>query len=221
MSLASFVLPFPLNLIWGFVKNIPWQVWAVLAAGIAFALWLGGHDRELTKKVTAERDTYWQAREKAANDRFAAAMDRKRAQISDLVLAGIEARDRLEGLIRAQAAIFDRDMTALKNRRPAYVTPLADSRCTVPRGFVLQWNAGAARANGSPGADDPAAADPGPELVEAPSGIALSAVADAVTDTQTALGQCRRQVTGWQEFYTTVLVPWHESLANTLKGATP
>ncbi len=219
MNLASFVLPFPLNLIWGFLKGIPWQVWAVLAAGIAFMIWLGAHDHALGAKVEGERDAYWGAREKAANDKYAADMNRKRGEIADLVLAGIAARDQLEATIRAQAASFDAEMTRIKNRRPAYVTPLADSRCVVPRGFVLQFNASASAANGSPGTHDPGPPEAGTELVDAPAGIALSAVSDAVTGTQQALGECRRQVTGWQQFYSTVLVPWHESLARTLKGA--
>lgn len=208
---------------WGIAKRVaslvPWQVW-VAAAAVALAwLWLGAHDRQLTEAVTAKRDAYWQGREKAANDRYAADMARKRAEVADLVLAGIAARDRLEAVIRAQAQSFDAEISRIKTRRPAYVTPLADSRCTVPRGFVLQFNAGAASANGARAPDAPGAADPRPDLVEAPAGIALSAVADAVTDTQRALGECRQQVTGWQRFYSEVLVPWHESLRNTLKGA--
>lgn len=205
----------------GFLKMIPWQVWAILGAAMSFWLWLGAHDAALTKKVTLDRDAYWQGREKAANDRYAADMNRKRAEVADLVLAGIALRDQLEGVIRAQAAAFQTEFDRLNNRRAAYVTPLADSRCVVPAGFVMQFDAGAAGANGKGAVHDPAAADPGPQLVDAPSGIALSRVSDAVTATQQALGDCRRQVSGWQSFYSTVLIPWHASLAKTLQGTPP
>lgn len=219
MSITSWVLPFPFNLIVGFISKIPWQVWAILGAGVAFMLWLGAHDRALTKKVTAERDTYWQGREKESNDRYAAEMNRKRGEVADLVLAGIAMRDKLEGLIRAQAAAFEVEFTKLNNRRPTYVTSLADSRCIVPAGFILQWDAGAAKANGAPEPDDPAATGPWPQLVDAPSGIPLSRVSEAGTATQQALGDCRRQVSGWQAYYSTVLVPWYDSLSAIVKGS--
>lgn len=218
MSLTSLVLPFPLNLIVGFLGKIPWQVWAILGVSVAFMLWLGAHDRALTKKVTAERDTYWQGREKEANDRYAAEMNRKRGEVADLVLKGIADRDALEKKLREQNAAAERKFTELENRRSAYVTPLADSRCIVPRGFVLQFNAGAAEANGAPEPHGSAAADPGADLVDAASGIPLSAVSRVATDTQAALGKCRTQVIGWQEHWANVLV-WYASLTEILKGS--
>lgn len=205
----------------GFLKMIPWQVWAILGAAMSFWLWLGAHDAALTKKVTLDRDAYWQGREKAANDRYAADMNRKRAEVADLVLAGIALRDQLEGVIRAQAAAFDARFTELKNRRAAYVTPLANRACTLTRGVVLQFNAGAAGANGAPEPFASRAANPGTEFVDAPAGVSLDTLTGAIEDTQRALGTCRRQVTGWQSFYSTVLVPWHASLAKTLQGTPP
>lgn len=213
-----------ITMAFGFLKAIPWKVWAVLGAVAAIWIWLGVHDRALTKRVEGERNAYWQGREKESNDRHADDMNRKRGEISDLVLKGIAEREALDKKLREQAAADAEKFEKLKNRRPDYVTPLADSRCALTRGFVLQFNAGAAAANGTPDPHDPAAPQAGAELVDAPAGVPLSTASGAVSDTQAALGQCRRQVTGWQEHWAQVEA-WYASLLRILtapqQGLTP
>jgi hypothetical protein len=208
-----------LLMVWGFLKRIPWQVWAVLAAGLAFMIWLGVHDHALTKKVTLERDTYWQGREKEANDKYAADLNRKRGEISDLVLKGLADRDALEKKLHDQAMAADVKFNELKNRRSNYVTQTANSRCDLTRGVILQFNSGAARANGAPEPVDSRATDPGADLVDRSAGVSLDTLSAGIESTQKALGKCRNQVIGWQQFWSTVVVPWHDSLARTLKGS--
>lgn len=71
--------------------------------------------------------------------------------------------DRVQ-IVLAQGAVITKEV-------PIYVTPIADARCTVPVGFVRLHDAAA---QGSALSAAPGAA------VDAPSGLALSAVASTV-----------------------------------------
>lgn len=207
---------------WGVVSRIarliPWQVWAAL--GVLVAFW--GHGRYVehatTQRVALEVNATWQKRMATAKANFAAEMDRMRGNVSDLVLAGISERDARDRQLRDVLAQMDQDFVDLKNRRPSYVTSKAIADCTLTRGVVLQFNTGAARANGAP---RPASApEPAPGLVDEPAGIALDRYTGAVEDTQLALGTCRVQVTGWQQHWVGVTA-WYDKLRATLNQCFP
>lgn len=74
---------------------------------------------------------------------------------------------------------------------PIYVTPAADARCVVPVGFVRLHDAAAQ--NRPP-------ARPA-EPVDAPSGVALSAVADTVAANYGDCTVWRLRLIGWQDWY--------------------
>lgn len=80
-----------------------------------------------------------------------------------------------------------REVTRFITREvPVYVTVQADAECTVPVGFVRLHDHAAA-------GDMPGVSDPAGLSHDAPSGLALSAVAGAVTDNYgTCLGEIAR-----------------------------
>lgn len=207
----------------GVLAKVPWWVWAIAGAALALWLYTGYVDRRGRADERVKVNAEWEKRSAAAEARFAAAMDRKRGEVSDLVLAGIAIKDSHARELRDRELEHEVRFEELRKRRPSYVTEKAVAGCTLTRGVVLQFNSGAARANGAP---DPApAAEPAPGLVDEPAGIALDRYTGAVEDTQSALGTCRGQVQGWQRHWVDVTA-WYSSLARILdacfpKGATP
>lgn len=201
--------------IWRF---FPWQAWAIAAAIAAAWLWLGWHDHSLRAEERTEVNAQWEERQREAQAKFDAAMDVKRGEVSDLVLAGLARRDAHAGELRQSQADHDAKFAALAARRPTYVTQKAVADCSLTRGVVLQFNAGAARANGA--VDPPSASQPGADAVDAPARIALDRYTRAVEDTQSALGTCRLQVTGWQQHWVDVGL-WYASLARILDTCFP
>jgi hypothetical protein len=75
-----------------------------------------------------------------------------------------------------------------------YVTPLADTRCVVPAGFVQHHDAAWGLS------DLPAAA---PQLVDKPSGIPLSRVESVVSENAGICQEWRSEAIGWRDWYRT------------------
>jgi hypothetical protein len=75
---------------------------------------------------------------------------------------------------------------------PVYVSPSANAHCTVPVGFVLLHDAAA---SGAPAGTAGNLDAPAP-------GVALTDVANAVTENYGSCQILAEQVKGWQEFYT-------------------
>lgn len=159
---------------------------AAAAVVAVLALWWGHNylvDRDVkaaVKAALAENNAAWQDREDKARAGFDVAIHKKRQEVADLVLQQQE--------INAQwQAVYNRvnaDRAAVLARRieevPRYVTPLADSRCIVPAGFLLHTARAIDAANGNPGVgrQEPAEAVPQETvgLVDRPSGVPLSTV---------------------------------------------
>lgn len=85
-----------------------------------------------------------------------------------------------------------------------YVPQAADDRCIVNRGFVLQHDLAA-----RPDAAIPAAAAGGGP-VEAPSGVALSAVAETVTANYGTAYAWRAEALAWREWYVRQKAEWEK-----------
>jgi len=83
---------------------------------------------------------------------------------------------------------------------PVHVTPVADAKCVVPTGFVLIHNAAV------DGLSPPPA--PADGTSDAPSGVALSEVAETVADNYGTCHELRQQVIGWQGWYAREKVLW-------------
>jgi len=99
---------------------------------------------------------------------------------------------------RAETRIVYRTIT---ERIPVYVTPEIDRAYPVPYGFVRLHDAAAV---GAP----PALSDGTGQPDDAPSGVAISAVAGTVTGNY---GQCyawRDQLIGWQDWYRQQQAAW-------------
>jgi hypothetical protein len=201
--------------IWRFV---PLWAWVAAAALVSGWLWLGWHDHAIRTEVRAEVDSEWAEKQRAAQAAFDAKMQAKRGEVADLVLAGVVRRDAHAAELRQAQADHDERFAALAARRSVNVTQKAIADCSLTRGVVLQFNAGAARANGA--SDAAAAPDAGAASVDASAGVALDRYARAVEDTQSALGTCRLQVTGWQKHWADVTA-WYASLAHVLDTCFP
>jgi hypothetical protein len=217
------------------VKLIPWgrwETWAVIGvvlAAIGFKFWIGYHDAELARvaaadqaKAVAARDKHCQDREDESNARYRAALAILEAELATAKAAAeAAAKDLADALARAKA---ERARTGkeLEDARSRNVTAQANAMCTLTRGVVVQFNAGARRANGkSPFGDGDPAAGTGSQLVDEPAGVSLDTYERAIEGTQDALATCRAQVIGWQKHYTTVLKPWISSTVNALNSCVP
>lgn len=113
------------------------------------------------------------------------------AQITQGVSASVDQR-------QAQTRTVYRTIT---ERIPVYVTPEIDRAFAVPYGFVRLHDAAAVRAA-------PALPDGTGQPDDAPSDVALSAVAGTVVDNY---GQCyawRDQLIGWQDWYRQQQAAW-------------
>jgi hypothetical protein len=201
--------------IWRFV---PLWAWVAAAALVSGWLWLGWHDHAIRTEVRAEVDSEWAEKQRAAQAAFDAKMQAKRGEVADLVLAGVARRDAHAAELRQAQADHDEKFAALAARRSVNVTQKAIADCSLTRGVVLQFNAGAARANGAHDASP--AAEPGADVVDAPAGIALDRYTRAIEETQSALGTCRGQVIGWQQHWADVGL-WYASLARILDTCFP
>lgn len=204
---------------WGLLLN-RWTLYAVLAIALGFT-W--NHYKQTLidrgrAEASAEWSVKWNQREaawKAASAREEARYAAGRAQVEE------DARRRLATLqaqLEAAREIARKARQDLDLSRSRYVTAQADAGCVVPVGFVLYHNRAAAIAAGQP---PPAASpDPTPSVADAPSGTPLSTVAQAAADNLAALGECREQVTGWQEHWK-LTQAWHAGLSTALNGAHP
>ena len=76
---------------------------------------------------------------------------------------------------------------------PAYVTLQADAGCVVPDGLRLLHDAAAAGV--------PPAAEPAGKSADAPSGLALSAVAETVTANYGICHETAERLKGWQSWW--------------------
>ena len=107
----------------------------------------------------------------------------KQAVMAQLVAVRQQAaRDRVRTVTRT----ITRDV-------PAYVTLPADDRCTVPDGLRLLHDAAAAGV--------PPAAEPAGKSADAPSGLALSAVAETVTANYGICHETAERLKGWQSWW--------------------
>lgn len=170
---------------------------AAAAAGlVGYAWWW--HSSRVSEAVEAER-----VRGVA---RIEAERARRREEVAawvvEMSVRDMAARARYDRLAADRREIF----ITLRKEVPIYVTPTADSRCSVPRGFVLFHDAAAA----SRPAADPAAAG---GSLDAPSGVALSAVAATVGENYAACHDAIAEVKRWREWYVDLRAQWDRLLA--------
>jgi hypothetical protein len=172
--------------------------------------------------VTVERNTYWKAREDEANRNYAAALVtlHRKLEIADSNAAAAKAKHEAE--LVAKDAKHRAEMDAQDKERSENVTKEAVAACgNLHRGVIVQFNTGAARANGTHVDEDQPAAAARRALADEPSGIALDTYAAAVDATQDAVGDLRNQVIGWQKYHAEVVTPWIASTLDALSTCIP
>lgn len=169
----------------------PWVLLGLLAAALAIAVsseQFGENRQENAdkakllaeeRKTSAERDKRYEAVAQLVVDQgkrdAAAALELEQAHARVIVVTKF-----------------------IREKVPAYVTPLADSRCIVPVGFVQLFNAAAS--GQADQADTSAPATTGGLSVDRPSGVALSAVGTRTVDNFGTCHELETQVAGWKKY---------------------
>lgn len=125
----------------------------------------------------------------------------QREKISGWVVEMVEREAKAAARYAKLAAERHEIFITLEKEVPVYVTSLADSRCIIPRGFVLHHDAAAAARTPA----DPGAAG---GLVDADSGIALSTVAGTVSENYAACHDAFDEVRRWREWYADFRAQW-------------
>lgn len=203
----------------GLLKLVPTQVWVGLGLFAAAVTWLVIHDHRIRDEQRTADVAEFDGKMKAAQAVFAAELDKKRSEVSDLVLRGLAERDANAKALQDEAVKRDAVFAQLKAQRSTNVTPAAVAACgDLHRGVIVQFNLGAAHANGA--ADGAPAANAPAESPDAASGVTLDRYSAAAEDTQNALGTCRAEVSGWQKHWSTVTA-WYDSLRQLLNSCFP
>lgn len=144
---------------------------------MALALAFGWHVRDKRQAIKAYAEAARIERHSEVARYVVDLSERNSTLMADL------ARER--GKVQAAAPQLIREVTN-------YVSPLADSRCIVPAGFVQHhdaaWGMSAL----------PAAA---PELVDQPSGISLSRVESVATENASICHEWKLESLGWRKWY--------------------
>lgn len=216
-----------------FAKLIPWKVWLVLGAALAvtvlFLSWLHGHDKAIrdagTKHelaaVAAEKG-YWQGRENESNAKYQAEIAQLQASLAIATHNAQVAAAAAAKALQEERARHVALQIELDKQRNENVTAEADRLCPVLTvGVVRQFNADAAGANGDDVAGAGGTAGAGAISVNAASPVSLSTYSRTVGAVEAALGECRTQVTGWQNYHATVILPWVASTTTAFQSCVP
>jgi hypothetical protein len=158
-----------------------WRIWgalALLAAAAGGLLWWR-HD--IGAKATAE-----------LRREIAESNERRRREVAEYVVDMNARNSALADELRVERGREKTITQTLIKEVTRHVTPLADSRCVVPHGFVLHHDA-AWRGSTLPAA-------PGGS-VDAPSGIPLSRVESVNTENAGACRELLAEVRGWRRWY--------------------
>ena len=160
-----------------------WRLWGALALLGALAGGLAWWRHDIAARATTE-----------LRADIATAQAQRRAEVAEYVLDMSARNAALVSELLLERGRVKTETRYLKQKVTDYVTPLADSRCIVPRGFVLHfdaaWSGRGAALPGSAGG-----------LVDEPSGIPLSRVEDVVTDNAGACHELLVEVRSWRRWY--------------------
>lgn len=165
-----------------------WKLWAAAAVLALVAGGLAWWRHDIAARATAE-----------LRAEIATSQARRREEVAEYVLDMSARNTALVGELLLERGRVKTETRYLKQKVTDYVTPLADSRCIVPRGFVLHFDA----AWSGRGAALPGSAG---RLVDEPSGVPLSRVEDVVTDNAGACHELLAEVRAWRRWY-----PEHKS----------
>jgi hypothetical protein len=199
------------------LRKIPPVVWGVGIVIVVAYFALEWHDARVRAEAIKPLQDEITAANKAYADNLVALHRKLEIADGNAQAAELKHTQELAAAEKKHQAAF----ATLEAKRNANVTAEAARLCTLTRGVVLQFNAGAARANGSDAPDDQAPAGSGSQAVDAPAGVPLNTYAAAVDATHDALGACRDQVVGWQTYHANVVQPWIASTLEALSTCIP
>lgn len=165
--------------------------------GLAIAAAVYGANAWHQGKIRAAVEARDQAWERALEAERAKRRDAVSAWVLELAERDARWRELYNKAAAERRVVFQ---TILKEV-PFYVTPLADSRCVIPRGFVFLHDAAAA--GGAP-------AVPGGSggLVDSDSGVALSAVGATVAENYGSCHDAFAEVAEWRRWYPEARAWW-------------
>lgn len=164
---------------------------AIAAIAISIAVWW-----ERTKSGWIETGAESaRVSQKAANEKARA--DRQ-AAIAGFVVDF----SKREGDLRDELKRKEYEIEKARSERKPNVTPVADSRCIVPRGFLYDHDADLSRAAGGPAVPAP------PADVNGDSGVPLSRVSREVGHNYGELGKCIARLSVCEERRYSACVEW-------------
>ena len=176
-----------LSPLWGFLSN---PIVAV-ALALAGAWWWHSHDKAAAIRAHDEKATI-----------------ERRAAVAEFV-TDISARNaKLAADLAREKTNVRTETVRIVQEVPKYVTPLADSRCVVPVGFVQHHDAAWGLSALPPAAGG---------LVDKPSGIPLSRVESTVAENAGAAREWRAEALGWRKWYAARKEEW-DSFARSTAG---
>ena len=183
-----------------------------LIASVLVAAFVAGLHHKVKQSGWDEREAIAVKEEKARQEAQARADARWTAALTAY-------RDELDAKLaeaaKKQRALEERARVLyvqLKERMPDYVTPTADARIAacggIPVGFVRHHDAAAAGPAAGP-------IPPAPErgVVDADSGVALSAVSQTVADNYAKFHRCITALQAWESWYPDVRAVYERRLA--------
>lgn len=158
-----------------------------------------------------------------AEDELLAARERseRQAQAHRVALAAL-ASDQAALVAKSTGALDKSERAARKIKEQlndlfSFVSPQADSACTVPVGFVRLHDVSAQeRSDPARPTEGPAVSERRPSDANAPSGIALSAVAATVSTNYAECTARLEVIDAWQHWYEDSLSAWRR--ATVLQG---
>lgn len=166
---------------------------AIAAAVIAAGLWLAKAREDLIQRGRLEE----RAAQAEINARAHAA---RQAQISEFIVEFSKRQSAAAETLRLANQRLE--LAQLERERKPHVTPAADARCSIPRGFV--WDHDAALSGAAGRADLPAReGDP-----DRASGIALSLASREIGRNYAELGKCINELNAVEERRYAECVAW-------------
>jgi hypothetical protein len=182
------------------IEKILSVIWLyVLAIGCLFGCyWYGGH----------QEHKIWQIKIKDYEQRLAAAEQDRDQKISQMQADHKLALAELQTALETEKARKQQVQTIIKEV-PKYVTAKADAQCVLTAGFVSLLNLPLQ----SPGVSAGVPAGPARD-VDAPAGVAASAVAQIVATNYTECTERGTVIDLWQKWYVKSKAEWDALKAN-------
>jgi hypothetical protein len=183
----------------GFLSKLLMNPWVLLAVGIFFISSLVGAyhfgvTTEEGRQAIAQQEAKdaWDKERTEMQAKFATLQEGSANRVRELEAKLLKAKQNVRVVTQQ-----------ITKEVPIYVSEKADTQCVIPTGFVSLWN----RSTSDPatGSDTSPAPEAG-VVFDAPSGVALSAVAAAAIENHAAYWELRTEITARDEYIDELLL---------------